>query len=56
MMTEAESKLNVAEVVAFWELEADEAYEVAQHLVAKADYSYALPMPYSSVTLRSKRC
>jgi HEPN domain-containing protein len=42
MAIESDPKLDVAQVVAFWVTEAEEALEVAHHLVAKADYSYAL--------------
>ena len=39
---DSDSELDVVEVVAFWVMEADEEIEVAKHLIAKADYSYAL--------------
>ncbi len=42
MKTNTDAELDVAQVVAFWMTEAEEALEVADHLVAKADYSYAL--------------
>lgn len=42
MVTEPDSELDVSLVVAYWVTEAEEALEVANHLVAKADYSYAL--------------
>ena len=42
MKTKSDAELDVAQVVAFWMTEAEEALEVADHLVAKADYSYAL--------------
>lgn len=42
METNTDAELDVAQVVAFWMTEAEEALEVADHLVAKADYSYAL--------------
>ena len=42
MTTEPDVQLDVTQIVAFWVTEADEALEVADHLVAKADYSYAL--------------
>ena len=34
--------LDITNIVAFWMTEAEEALQVAHHLVAKADYSYAL--------------
>lgn len=37
-----EQQLDIAQICAFWVTEAEEALEVAHHLVAKADYSYAL--------------
>jgi len=42
MSTETTPELDIAQIVAFWMTEADEALAVADHLVAKADYSYAL--------------
>lgn len=42
MGTDSDRELDVAQVVAFWTVEAEEALEVAHHLEAKADYSYAL--------------
>lgn len=42
MNTNADAELDVTQVVAYWMTEAEEALEVADHLVAKADYSYAL--------------
>lgn len=42
MVDETNRELDIAQVVAFWTTEAEEALEVAHHLVAKADYSYAL--------------
>ena len=42
METNTDAELDVAQIVAFWMTEAEEALEVADHLVAKADYSYAL--------------
>jgi HEPN domain-containing protein len=42
MTTKSDAELDVAQVVAYWVTEAEEALEVADHLVAKADYSYAL--------------
>lgn len=42
MKMDTDAELDVAQVVAFWMTEAEEALEVADHLVAKADYSYAL--------------
>ena len=42
MSTKSDAELDVAKVVAFWMTEAEEALEVADHLRAKADYSYAL--------------
>jgi HEPN domain-containing protein len=41
-MDTGSSELNVTHVVSFWMTEAEEALLVAHHLVAKADYSYAL--------------
>ena len=42
MSTKSDAELDIAKVVAFWMTEAEEALEVADHLIAKADYSYAL--------------
>jgi HEPN domain-containing protein len=42
MPTESDRELDITQVVAFWTAEAEEALVVAHHLVAKADYSYAL--------------
>jgi HEPN domain-containing protein len=42
MTTRSDAELDVVQVVAYWMTEAEEALEVADHLVAKADYSYAL--------------
>jgi len=42
MTTKSDAELDVVQVVAYWMTEAEEALEVADHLVAKADYSYAL--------------
>jgi HEPN domain-containing protein len=42
-MTEQETiELDVEKIASFWLTEAEEALEVADHLIAKADYSYAL--------------
>jgi HEPN domain-containing protein len=42
-MTEYEkAELDVEKIASFWLLEAEEALQVADHLIAKADYSYAL--------------
>lgn len=42
-MTEQEpAELDVDKIASFWLTEAEEALEVAGHLIAKADYSYAL--------------
>jgi HEPN domain-containing protein len=42
-MTEPKDiELNIKQISAFWLTEAEEALEVADHLIAKADYSYAL--------------
>ncbi|HSN76321.1 MAG TPA: HEPN domain-containing protein [Anaerolineae bacterium] len=38
----SDSELDISQVVAFWTIEAEEALRVAEHLVEKADYSYAL--------------
>lgn len=37
-----DAELDLSRVIAFWLEEAEEALEVAEHLVEKADYSYAL--------------
>lgn len=37
-----EKELNVEKLKAYWVLEAEEALQVANHLVEKGDYSYAL--------------
>lgn len=37
-----EKELNVEKLKAYWVLEAEEALQVADHLVEKEDYSYAL--------------
>lgn len=37
-----EKELNVEKLKAYWVLEAEEALQVADHLVEKGDYSYAL--------------
>ena len=42
MTTKSDAELDVAQIVAYWVTEAEEALGVADHLVAKADYSYAL--------------
>jgi HEPN domain-containing protein len=42
MPTESDRELDNAQIVAFWTTEAEESLVVAYHLVAKADYSYAL--------------
>ena len=42
MATDSDHEFDSTEIVAFWITEANEALEVADHLVAKADYSYAL--------------
>jgi predicted nucleotidyltransferase len=42
MTSKPDVELDVAQIVAYWVTEADEALVVADHLVAKADYSYAL--------------
>lgn len=42
-MTEPKDiELDIKQISAFWLTEAEEALEVADHLIAKADYSYAL--------------
>jgi HEPN domain-containing protein len=41
-MTEDQSDFDVGEVVDYWLVEAGEALQVADHLLEKADYSYAL--------------
>ena len=42
-MTEPKDiELDIKQISAFWLTEAEEAWEVANHLIAKADYSYAL--------------
>jgi len=41
-MSVEQPEFDVEQVVAFWLTEADEALQVADHLVEKADYSYAL--------------
>lgn len=42
MTTKNDAELDISQIVDFWVTEADEALEVADHLVARADYSYAL--------------
>jgi HEPN domain-containing protein len=42
MTTRTDAELDVPQIVAFWVTEAEEALVVADHLVAKADHSYAL--------------
>lgn len=42
MVSEPDNELDAAHIVSFWEAEAEESLQVAHHLVAKADYSYAL--------------
>ncbi len=42
MTTKSDAELDVVQIVAYWIVEAEEALDVADHLVAKADYSYAL--------------
>ena len=37
-----EKELNVEKLKTYWVLEAEEALQVANHLVEKGDYSYAL--------------
>lgn len=37
-----EGNLNVAELKKYWIAEAEEALQIAQHLIEKNDYSYAL--------------
>ena len=37
-----EGNLNVAELKKYWIVEAEEALQIAQHLIEKNDYSYAL--------------
>ena len=37
MTTEPDVRLDVTQIVVFWVTEAEEALEVADHLVAKAD-------------------
>ena len=42
-MTEPKDiELDIKQISAFWLTEAEESLEVADHLIAKADYSYAL--------------
>lgn len=41
-MSMEQPEFDVEQVVAYWLTEADEALQVADHLVEKADYSYAL--------------
>jgi HEPN domain-containing protein len=41
-MTEEQPSFDVEEVIHYWLVEAEEALQVAEHLVEKADYSYAL--------------
>jgi len=41
-MTEDQSDFDVGEVLRYWLVEAGEALQVADHLIEKADYSYAL--------------
>jgi len=41
-MTENRDEFDTEKIVAFWLTEADEALNVATHLVEKGDYSYAL--------------
>lgn len=42
MTKQDEANLDIEGIAAFWLTEAEEALEVADHLIAKADYSYAL--------------
>jgi HEPN domain-containing protein len=42
MTAQDDAELNIERIAAFWITEAEEALEVASHLVAKSDYSYAL--------------
>ena len=37
-----ENRLNVEKLKKYWLIEAEEALQVAEHLVEKDDYSYAL--------------
>jgi hypothetical protein len=41
-MTGERTEFDVGQVVSYWLIEADEALRVADHLVEKTDYSYAL--------------
>lgn len=41
-MATGSNDIDVTQVVSFWMTEAEEALQVAHHLIAKADYSYAL--------------
>lgn len=42
MAHDQDDELDVGRVAAYWLTEADEAMTVAEHLIAKGDYSYAL--------------
>jgi hypothetical protein len=41
-MTDSQSDFDVSAVVSYWLVEAEEALRVADHLIEKSDYSYAL--------------
>ncbi len=40
--TQQETHLDIDKIVTYWQTEADEALQVAEHLMEKGDYSYAL--------------
>ncbi len=42
MAAQEDAELDIEQVSSFWITEAEEALQVAEHLMSKADYSYAL--------------
>jgi hypothetical protein len=53
-MVENNDKFDIERLVAFWSTEADEALEVADHLVEKGDYSIEARYPDVKRAFREK--
>lgn len=54
MVEPEKTDLDIERIVNFWLTESDEALKVADHLVAQADYSYALFFAHLAVEKRLK--